>query len=51
MDPDRTLERLRSLARRIDDLDQGDAIEAVEAFAALDDWIRRGGTLPSAWQR
>jgi hypothetical protein len=46
MDPNATLERMRSIAdnSRGHDLD-----EMIELFQALDDWLSRGGFLPREW--
>lgn len=60
MDPDRALRRITELASR---LVQGDpeqlewdrlvtlATELAETIIALDEWLRRGGFQPSAWNR
>lgn len=59
MDPTRAQARLFELAGRIVQGDPPDlewqsllaiAEEAAEAFIALDEWIRLGGFLPTAWQ-
>lgn len=45
MDPNEALKRIREL---INDGDSADVL-LVEAFEALDNWLSRGGFLPSAW--
>ncbi|QPX62200.1 hypothetical protein PBI_INDLOVU_86 [Mycobacterium phage Indlovu] len=53
MDPDATLDELRSLAARVradHRLSQADVERAGELFDALDGWIMRGGYLPRAWR-
>jgi len=56
MDPNEALERLLSTARCILGGEAGDmfdesADELAEQVLALDEWLRKGGFLPSAWQR
>lgn len=47
MDPNETLERLRSLVKDTDSY-AGDFADAVRD---LDEWLKRGGALPSAWAK
>ena len=52
MDPDAALDQLRALAARVQAdqrLSHSDVVAAAEAFSALDNWLREGGFLPSAW--
>lgn len=55
MDPNATLEALRELVRQwheADDLPEDfDATRALELFDALDTWLKRGGFLPTSWER
>lgn len=59
MDPDATLANIRALVkRRIDEADtlENDEVydlsnELAEAVLALDEWLIRGGFLPTAWQK
>jgi hypothetical protein len=51
MDPNALLERLREIAAASWSADHDALIEFVEGFQNLDEWIRRGGFLPSAWER
>lgn len=53
MDVNETLRELRRLADLILNTPERDiaASELAEHFAALDDWLCRGGFLPAAWQR
>jgi hypothetical protein len=53
MDPDAALKQARACAEDYD-TETGNpayeaAIEALEAYRALDDWITDGGFLPKAW--
>ncbi|QWS68272.1 hypothetical protein SEA_VANLEE_156 [Gordonia phage VanLee] len=51
MDPDAALTEIRRLTDRLgSDVDE-EARELAARFSALDEWICRGGFLPSAWQR
>lgn len=53
MDPDATLDELRSLASRVraeHRLSQTDVERAGELFDALDGWLVTGGFIPVAWQ-
>lgn len=47
MDPDACLADLRQLCASL----TASADEIAEKFAALDDWITRGGFLPYSWQQ
>jgi hypothetical protein len=59
MDPNALLERLREIVVILDneDADEQPAdhdallVELVEGFQNLDEWIRKGGFLPSSWER
>jgi hypothetical protein len=57
MDPNKTLADFREAvkaARRPDTTEEArawNAALAMQAAEALDDWISRGGVLPSAWDR
>lgn len=56
MDPNDVLKNLRkALAATTCAGDESDAYDALvaaaEAFEALDEWLRKGGTLPSDWYR
>jgi hypothetical protein len=55
MDPNALLERLREIAAVpwIEQSADHDAllVEFVEGFQSLDEWIRKGGFLPSSWGR
>jgi hypothetical protein len=59
MDPNETLAQLRTALDALrttgDDENVGDAVaaafDAAEAAANLDEWLSRGGFLPTAWQR
>lgn len=58
MDPNAALETLRELAERlINESDAGQepdetvVMRMCEVFQGLDDWIAKGGFLPSNWQR
>lgn len=58
MDPNAALQRLR---RAVDGLESvsagpdedwsGELIDVLEHFAALDEWLNRGGFLPDSWSR
>lgn len=52
MDPNETLRMLRELSEDITEHgatpDKAHAL--AELFAALDEWLNRGGFLPAAWQ-
>lgn len=57
MDPNETLRRLREKVReaRADAevqgyVNLGDAVAVLEYFAALDEWLSKGGFLPEAWR-
>ncbi|MFE0099827.1 hypothetical protein [Streptomyces sp. NPDC059009] len=56
MDPNATLMRLRRAVDRIEVVAaspeedwSGELIDVLEHFDALDQWLRRGGFLPSDW--
>lgn len=49
MDPDITLDQLREAMSILADSDHPLDREAAELFGALDDWIMRGGFLPTDW--
>lgn len=58
MDPNANLFRQITLATRIrhaadngQKVSEADAEELAELVTALDNWIRRGGFLPTAWER
>jgi hypothetical protein len=57
MDPNATLEKLRAALAVLahddgtTDADLKAVREAAEAAEALDEWLSRGGFLPSAWER
>lgn len=59
MDPDATLEYIRDCVKRYHAAsERGDADAAehfadstAEAFAALDEWMSRGGFAPAAWRK
>lgn len=56
MDPDANLKEQRLLAQTIlhgddaDSIDTGDAVRLAELVQALDEWLVKGGFLPTAWQ-
>lgn len=53
MDPNATLEEMRTLAEALieaDDPDPGDVERLAHLVQALDQWITKGGFLPAAWQ-
>jgi len=52
MDPNAALAQMRIFAALIVDGKgtESEAIELAEAVQALDEWIKRGGFLPAAWQ-
>jgi hypothetical protein len=58
MDPNATLDALRdameAMRSMLDDgyaPDKDDACEAFLKFEALDEWLTKGGFLPTDWQR
>jgi hypothetical protein len=51
MDPDRALEDLRSYVRNVRHLSRDDALDALELFGELDNWLTAGGFVPNAWHR
>jgi hypothetical protein len=55
MDPNTTLELIRHLVTEYAKADSNDTehdigVEMADAIMALDNWICRGGLLPTAWQ-
>lgn len=51
MDPDETLRQLRDLFGEHDkDPTLSELRDAMDLFESLDDWLSRGGFLPSAWE-
>ncbi len=52
MDPTATLARIReALANHAENgLSDDETMELVECVEALDDWLSRGGFLPTQWQ-
>ena len=58
MDPEANLEEQRRLVKSINkardneqDVDQDDIHRLAELVEALDEWISRGGFLPSPWSK
>jgi len=54
MDPNANLEELRRLVRRQlydNDLTPAEVTRLAELVEALDEWIAKGGFLPSAWAK
>lgn len=61
MDPNATLEYLRSLVRQVNELRDSDTVdvenfdekagELADSFAALDEWLSRGGFRPTTWEQ
>jgi hypothetical protein len=54
MDPNANLREQKEITERMlhpdsEHVDSGDAIRLAELVEALDEWIRKGGFLPSAW--
>ena len=52
MDPNTALNELRTLLGQAiegDTMDPSDVTRAAELFEGLDNWITRGGFLPSDW--
>jgi hypothetical protein len=52
MDPNANLAELRRIVERHanSEASEGDYSRALDLVEALDDWIARGGFLPSDWQ-
>lgn len=54
MDPNANLAEQQLLAARIldgdDYVDSGDAVRLAELVQAMDEWIKKGGFLPTEWQ-
>jgi hypothetical protein len=52
MDPNEALDRIRNLIRMDDvmPLDRDDVGTFIELVQSLDEWITKGGFLPSDWQ-
>jgi len=55
MDPNQVLADLMELTARVDSetepLTSDDAEQMAEKFIALNDWMRKGGFLPTAWAK
>jgi hypothetical protein len=54
MDPNETLRRLRDLSQTIigaDENESEDALALAELVQAMDGWLKRGGFLPTEWNR
>jgi hypothetical protein len=53
MDPNANLKEQLELAKRLidDNTDQDAAYRLAELVLALDEWIRKGGFLPEAWDK
>jgi hypothetical protein len=57
MDPNATLAAIRELVKQIDNTDRGSAnidlvdlaLDLIELVDGLDQWLSKGGFLPSAW--
>jgi hypothetical protein len=54
MDPNAALERIRAASMafsqaRTNDAEHDAAVDALSAFADLDEWLQTGGFLPSDW--
>jgi hypothetical protein len=57
MDPNATLAAIRELVKQIDNTDRGSAnidlvdlaLDLIELIDGLDQWLSKGGFLPSAW--
>lgn len=50
MDPDITLQELRlAVANYLDSGDSTEAHQACDLFQALDEWLIRGGFVPTSW--
>lgn len=56
MDPNATIQEMRRISERLHcgEMDDGDKIDAAhrlaELFDALDEWILKGGFLPTSWR-
>ena len=53
MDPNANLKEQRQIAGRFEKslAEPGDGERLAELVDALDDWLSRGGFLPTAWER
>lgn len=57
MDPNANLNAIRALISEYQSLDHTDAslpelaLEIVQSFEALDEWLRWGGALPDEWNK
>lgn len=51
MDPNATLENIRSLIEEYDQDAPVDVSELIEYVRALDEWLSKGGFLPAPWHR
>lgn len=53
MDPEENLKEQLRISERIQKGEQttGDAMRLAELVEALDEWIRKGGFLPSPWKK
>lgn len=49
MDPNETLNRMRTITSREAEWDNLTLAELAELFEAMDGWLTRGGFLPEAW--
>lgn len=51
MDPDATLAQIRELItqQQTDDLNDTDTANLVELIDSLDEWLTKGGFLPTEW--
>jgi len=48
VDPNATLDLIRDAVQRVQD-DDGGELELADLVQALDEWLSKGGTPPSAW--
>ena len=51
MDPNKVLHDLRDLMREASVSDDERVHEWADSFGAMDDWLCRGGFLPTSWNR
>lgn len=54
MDPNTVLDQIRALIKQSEETDNpfhaADlCIEAIDSFQSLDEWLCKGGALPTAW--